>query len=354
MQACLKHGGLLARYSPTLREIGERSSDSHNRKQQEPKITADLSGDEKFISDCASGKDAYATLASIAFNMPYEECLEFRPDGTVNKDGKERRSIAKVLVLGICYGKSMESIAEDLNVTIDKAEEIYNSVLNAIPGLRHFMEESESQARERGYVETKWGRRRHIPEMQLAPYEITSSGSKNFDPFFDSAELGVVDDVERLKQKYVNDLSSAKYYKQKLAIRERAEKDGFRIKDNTKLIGDAKRKCVNSRVQGSAADQTKIAIQNIKNSARLKELGFKIVLLVHDEIIGECPIENAIEARNLFVQCMLDAAKDLRSGAKCDASISARWYGKELDIDNLTVDEIKNEIEKENEECLKV
>lgn len=322
--------------------------------QQEPKITADLSGDEKFISDCASGKDAYATLASIAFNMPYDECLEFRPDGSVNKEGKERRGIAKVLVLGICYGKSMESIAEDLNVSTEKAKEIYNSVLNAIPGLRHFMEESEEQARTLGYVETKWGRRRHIPDMQLPLYDIKNVSNKNFDPFFDSAELGVVDDIGRLTQKYLQELLNARYYKQKIQIKERAEKDGFKVKDNTKAIDEAKRQCVNSRVQGSAADQTKIAIQNIKNSKRLKELGFKIVLLVHDEIIGECPIENAVEARDIFVQCMLDAAKDLRSGAKCDASISARWYGKELDIDNLTIDEIKEEIEKENQECLKV
>lgn len=68
--------------------------------QQEPKLTADLSNDEQFIADCASGKDAYAIIASIAFEKPYEECLEFRPDGTVNKEGKERRGMAKVILLG--------------------------------------------------------------------------------------------------------------------------------------------------------------------------------------------------------------------------------------------------------------
>ena len=68
--------------------------------QQEPKLTADMSNDEQFIKDCASGKDAYATIASIAFEKPYEECLEFRPDGTVNAEGKERRSQAKIILLG--------------------------------------------------------------------------------------------------------------------------------------------------------------------------------------------------------------------------------------------------------------
>lgn len=74
--------------------------------QQEPKITADLSNDEQFIKDCASGKDAYATIASIAFKQPYEECMEFYLDengnktNKVNKAGKERRSLAKIILLG--------------------------------------------------------------------------------------------------------------------------------------------------------------------------------------------------------------------------------------------------------------
>lgn len=74
--------------------------------QQEPKITADLSNDEQFIKDCASGKDAYATIASIAFEKPYEECMEFYLDengkktNRTNKEGKERRSMAKIILLG--------------------------------------------------------------------------------------------------------------------------------------------------------------------------------------------------------------------------------------------------------------
>lgn len=75
--------------------------------QQEPKITADLSNDEQFIKDCASGKDAYATIASIAFKEPYENCMEFYLDENgnktheVNKAGKERRSKAKIILLGM-------------------------------------------------------------------------------------------------------------------------------------------------------------------------------------------------------------------------------------------------------------
>lgn len=74
--------------------------------QQEPKLTADLSNDEKFIAECASGKDAYGTVASLAFNKPYEECLEFYLDENgnktdkINKEGKERRNQAKSILLG--------------------------------------------------------------------------------------------------------------------------------------------------------------------------------------------------------------------------------------------------------------
>lgn len=69
--------------------------------QQEPKITADLSNDTRFIEDCAAGKDAYATIASIAFNVPYEECLEFYLDENgnkttnVNKEGKNEEVLPK-------------------------------------------------------------------------------------------------------------------------------------------------------------------------------------------------------------------------------------------------------------------
>lgn len=74
--------------------------------QQEPKLTADLSNDEKFIAECAAGKDAYGTVASLAFNKPYEECLEFYLDENgkktdrINKEGKERRTQSKSILLG--------------------------------------------------------------------------------------------------------------------------------------------------------------------------------------------------------------------------------------------------------------
>ena len=253
----------------------------------------------------------------------------------------------KIWNITICYGKTMKSIAEDLNTTEEKATEIYNAVLTNISGLRHFMEYSQDFCRRYGYVETKWGRRRHIPDMMLPPFEITSIGTKNFDPFFDSEELGVIDDSEKLRRKYLQEISQAKYKQQKEKIKANAEKDGFKIKENTRKIEDATRQVVNARVQGSAADQTKIAMRLIGTNEKLKQLDFKMILLVHDEIIGECPFVCAKTVIPIFQQCMLDAAKDLRSGAKCDCEVSLRWYGKSFEDDELThetLQKIKQEI----------
>lgn len=241
----------------------------------------------------------------------------------------------------------MKSIAEDLNVTEEKAQEIYDCVLTNISGLKWLMDYSQEFCRQNGYVETIWGRRRYIPDMMLQPYEITSVGTTNFDPFFDSQELGVIDDTERLKRKYFEELQNAKYKQQKEKIKQNAEKDGFKIKENTRKIEDATRQVVNARVQGSAADQTKIAMRLIGNNEELKKLDFKMELLVHDEIIAECPFITAHEAIPIFKQCMLDAAKDLRSGSKCDETSALVWYGKDFDYDDIN-EETLNKLIQEN------
>ena len=67
---------------------------------QEPRLTAHLSGDKRMIQAYIEGKDLYCEIASIAFDVPYEECTEHRPDGSSNPEGKKRRGMAKVIVLG--------------------------------------------------------------------------------------------------------------------------------------------------------------------------------------------------------------------------------------------------------------
>lgn len=74
---------------------------SSDYSQQEPKLTAFVSKDTKMLSTFMEGRDIYATLSSVAFGVPYEECLEFNPvTHEVQPEGKKRRSAGKVLVLG--------------------------------------------------------------------------------------------------------------------------------------------------------------------------------------------------------------------------------------------------------------
>jgi DNA polymerase-1 len=304
---------------------------------QEPRITAHMSKDEKMIKAYRDGKDLYVEIASIAYNLPYDECKEFRADGTKNSKGKERRNAAKAIVLGICYGKGVAAIGEDLGVSRKKAQEIYDKVMVSFPGLKQLMEDSENMARDLGFVTTVWGRKRRLPNMQLPPYEFSyiNGVPKDFDPLFDDEEEfedGVMEVDEETKQRYLNQLNRAYSRKEKENIKARAKEQGILIKDNGGYIAEATRQCVNSRIQGSAADQTKLAMIAVGNDKKLKDLGFRMLLAVHDELIGECPKENAKEVAERFAHLMVEAAKDLSVPSKCDVEITERWYGEPLQI----------------------
>ena len=171
--------------------------------------------------------------------------------------------------------------------------------------------------------------------MQLEPYEFTLTGgqTKNFDPLFDDEEEIANNEVsEQTKQKYIRLLSRCYSRTEKESIKNKAKAEGIHIKDNGVLIADATRQCVNARIQGSAADQTKLAMILIAKDKQLRELGFKLLLPVHDELIGECPIENAKQVADRFSGLMIEAAKDLCVPSKCDVEISREWYGKTLEF----------------------
>lgn len=303
---------------------------------QEPRITSHLSNDEKMIQAYRQGKDVYVEIASLAFDLPYDECKEFRADGTHNPQGKERRNQAKAIVLGICYGKGIPSIAEDLKVPVKKAHEIYSRVMTAFPGLKQFMEDSEEMARTLGYVTTVWGRKRRLPNMQLPQYEfsLTQQVTASFNPLFEDEE----DDEystevpEHLVQKYLRLLNKSKSWFDKKKIIQKAEVEGIKIVDNSGYIAEATRQCVNSRVQGSAADQTKLAMILVHNDKQLRDWGFRLLLPVHDELIGECPRGNARKVAERFSQLMVEAAKDLKVPSKCDVEVTECWYGEPLDL----------------------
>lgn len=186
-----------------------------------------------------NGIDPYVTLATIAFDLPYEDCCEFYPDGTTNKEGKKRRKKAKILLLGITYGMSIDGIAEGLGVSVDKATQIMDAVFNTYKRFKPFTEESERMAREKGYVTSYWGRKRRLPEINLPKYEFEySRDSKHYgEPVPDS-----------LQDKYYYKLVNT--YGRKKPIFEQANEEGIYVIDNTSRIAQAVRQCVNARIQG--------------------------------------------------------------------------------------------------------
>lgn len=301
--------------------------------QQEPMVTAHLSDDKKMQEAFINGKDIYATIASLAFHKHYEDCKEFREDGTVNPAGKERRTQAKSIVLGILYGRQIPSIAEQLGTTTKEAQTIYDKVIASFPALGQFIEDSQNMARNEGYVTTAWGRRRHLTDMQLEPYEFSYSGNvTNFDPLAFGQNISL-DVPKKTKEKYIKELDKAYGWQKKNAIIQNALSQGIKIKDNSGFISQAERQCVNARVQGSAADITKLAMIEINNDPIMKELDFHLLIQVHDEVIGECPEENAKQAGERLSYLMRTApAKVIKLPFKCDCDFTRNWYGESLEI----------------------
>jgi DNA polymerase I-like protein with 3'-5' exonuclease and polymerase domains len=305
---------------------------SSDYSQQEVKVMAQMCQDKNMIQAFIDGKDFYSSIASIAFNKPYEECLEFRPDGTTNPEGKERRSQAKSVLLGILYGRGINSIAEQLNCTKQKAQKIKDDVFKGFPAIEQFEKDSIYMAKTYGHVTTNWGRKRRLPDMQLPEFEFKyKEGYGDFDPLsFDTDTIS--DEVPmEIQRKYINKLHKA-WGSQKRKIYEEAAAEGVIITDNGGKIADATRQCVNARIQGSAADLTKLAAIEIHKNKRLRELGFKLLVPVHDEFLGECPIENAKECAELFSKCMSDAAKDMDMPISTDVEITREWYGEPVEI----------------------
>ena len=303
--------------------------------QQEPKVMTALCKDPKMIQAYHEGRDLYASIASLAFNMPYEECLEFRPDGTTNKDGKTRRSSAKSILLGILYGRGINSIAEQLHTTKQKAQIIQDKVFKGFPAIKKFEEDSIRMAENEGFVTTFWGRKRRLPDMQLPEFEFSyKEGYGDIDPFSFDTQVVNTEVPLNIKRSYTAKLHGA-WGKEKAKIVEQARSEGIIIKDNGGKIADATRQVVNSRIQGSAADMSKIAGINLLRNERLKELGFKILIPIHDEYLCECPKENAKECAELFSKCMCDSATALNLPISVDVEISYAWYGDSLKLEDL-------------------
>jgi DNA polymerase-1 len=301
--------------------------------QQEPRILAHMSGDTELQKAYKENKDIYAWVASLVYKIPYEECLEVRPDGTKNPEAKQRRNILKAIVLGVMYSKGPASIAETLNISKKEAEGVMKTFFDRFPKVKTFISDSQLMAKNKGFVETAWGRKRRLPDMLLPEYEfsVIEGAVENFDPLnFDVQKK--LEITPQVVEQYTSLLSRAFGYKKVNEIIDNAKQDGIIIKVNTMRIEDAKRQCVNSRIQGSAADMIKSALVRLGRNQELKDLGFRLLMTVHDEIIGQAPYENRKRAGELLSKIMIEAALERVSvPMRCDVEITTSWTGKEVE-----------------------
>lgn len=305
--------------------------------QQEPRILAHLCGDENMINAYRTGKDLYSTMASLAFKVPYEDCREFREDGSVNKEGKKRRSHIKGIVLGLMYGRGDASVAENLGISIDEAKNLSNSLFEAFPKMKEYIEKSKVEAKKIGYTTTLWGRRRYLKHIRKDKYEFKYGINRptNFDPLFDSNDDIDNEVPQNIKDYYATQMEKTNFMGRR-KIEQDALKEGIIITDNSGYLAESERQVVNGIVQGSAADMTKRAMVALFNNKELKELGFRLLMSVHDENIGECPRENIKKVRELLSNIMIKANDRCSVPMKCDAEVSEYWYGPSINVEEVS------------------
>ena len=218
--------------------------------QIELRVLASISGDEHMIEAFKEGKDIHKQAASKVFKTPIEEVT------------KEQRSNAKAVNFGIVYGISDFGLGEQLGIGRKKAKQYIEEYLEQYAGIKQFMENITEQAKEQGYVETLFHRRRYIPELKSNNYMVRQFGA---------------------------------------------------------------RAAMNTPIQGTAADIMKIAMIKVYNEIKSRKLKSKIILQVHDEMMVETPIEEKEEMIKIMKKCMESATK-LEVPLIAEISDAENWY----------------------------
>lgn len=262
--------------------------------QQEVYILAALANDESMKSAYNNGMDFYAYMASIVFDMPYEEC-------TKTGSHSELRGQMKSIVLGLNYDMGLKSLARDIKKSVEETKAIYNKFFEKCPRIKEFRQKNLDFAKKNGYVETVLGRKRYFNALHKPDFEC-----KNKD---------VLDVLLSLKRpEAINKLI------------EDAKKEGIEIIDRRSQKVFETRQVVNSVIQGSAADMTKLAMIQACKDENLKRLGCQVLLQIHDEIIAEFPEETAEEGGKALAALMVDVGSDLIGlKMKCDPSVMKVW-----------------------------
>lgn len=307
--------------------------------QQEPRLLTHICKDKNLIDTYIAGKDLYATIGSKIFKKDYWECMEHWEDGSPNPTGKDIRKMCKQIVLATMYGMGAKLLASMINVDIEKCREILDEFYKMFPSVKEFAQSNELKAKNIGYVEDYMGRRRHLPDASLSEISVDAKRDMITDcskifvdciPADDKIEISDKELIYKWQSIYNNDYRD-NGFNAKAKFKELAKKSNIGVVDNGAFISKATTQCVNASIQGSAATLTKKAMVIIHNNRELKDLGFKLLIPVHDELLGECPIENAERCGKLLSQLMIDAAKpECSVPMKVDTYTVKHWYADEL------------------------
>lgn len=306
---------------------------------QEMRALASLANDKAMIEAYENNVDIYATVASMIYHNDPADNLEFRPvTGELQPEGKVRRANAKTVALGLNYGMSTRSLAERLGESMDEAQKVVDGYYGGLAGVKKYTDDSQQMLKEKGYVTDAYGRRRHIPDGMLPEYEIKpmfSTGTE-FNPL-----IGAIphndSKVESLIKSYEAKLNRTTNYRDRVNLINDAKKDGLEVKSNGGFISRALRQCLNARIQGTSASMTKLAMIMARNDPELKELGFRLLVTVHDEMYGEAPKENSKRVGERLCEVMVEAARTKcdRVPWKCDPYVVSRWYADEFSAEVL-------------------
>ena len=218
--------------------------------QIELRVLAHMANDDAMIEAFRAGQDIHAATASRVYGVPVEEVTP------------QMRSSCKAVNFGIVYGISDFSLAGDLGISRKEAGEFIRNYLDTYPGVGRYMDEMKAKARETGYAETMFGRRRDIPELASSNFNLRSFGE---------------------------------------------------------------RVAMNTPIQGTAADIIKIAMLRVDDRLRREGLQARLILQVHDELILEAPEQEAGPVLALLREEM-ERAVELRVPLVAEAKCGKSWY----------------------------
>jgi DNA polymerase-1 len=217
--------------------------------QIELRIIAALSEDKNMVEAFKSGEDIHTATASKVYNTPLNEIT------------REQRSAAKAVNFGIIYGQSAFGLSQNLGISRTEAKQIIDSYFEQYSTIKTYMDGAIAQAREKGYVETIFKRRRYLPDINSA---------------------------------------------------------------NAVVRGFAERNAINAPIQGSAADVIKLAMIAVYRAMKKAEVKSRMILQVHDELVFDVKKDEIDQMKALIKEAM-ESAVDLIVPMKAEMETGNNW-----------------------------